>query len=64
MTLLTYCPPFSYKVRRVSTAFSFNFLRIICFLMGVTRFFICAFKCEPTLLESSFNISRAFEQIC
>jgi hypothetical protein len=64
MTLTTSGPPFSSRLRRESSAFSLSFLEPMCFLMGVTRFLMCALRCEPTLPDSSRITSRAFRQIC
>lgn len=42
--LFTSGPPFYSKDLKVTIAFYFNFLSVICFLIGVTKFFTCEFK--------------------
>ena len=64
ITLTTSGPPFSYRLRSDSKAFSFSFFEPMCFLIGVTRFLICALRCEPTLPDRSRSTSSAFRQIC
>jgi len=61
--LLTSGPPLSYSALKATMAFYFSFLSIICFLIGVTKFFTWEFKWDPTLSDSNLKIYKAFEQI-
>jgi hypothetical protein len=63
ITLTTSGPPFSSRLRSDSRAFSLSFFEPMCFLIGVTRFLMCALRCEPTLPDSSRRIYSAFRQI-
>lgn len=56
-------PPLSSRVLNVLIALSLSFLLPICFLIGVTRFFTCEFRCDPTLSLRSFKISSPRSQI-
>lgn len=63
ITLPTSGPPLSYRVRSVFIALSFSFLLPMCFLIGVTKFFTCEFKWDPTLSLNNFSISNPRSQI-
>lgn len=56
-------PPLSSRARRVFMALSFSFLLPICFFIGVTRFFTCVLRWDPTLSLSNFNISSPLSQV-